>query len=188
MTLRTVFDRVLRSISEQADEMPHSMVLLQRETHYFEAPELQLASERGWGRRFDGNTDPAYCVVQNGGFTMIKTGPYLVNMRQVKQPYFGDCKIDLDIWLPLPEQKTAFLAHRGWVAIDLYSSECKPDEAYAVLARFALQLGDANCSAVYVPKKRLFMPNNGAAEEGLRRFMEGWEGQSSGSHRNALTR
>jgi hypothetical protein len=45
-------------------------------------------------------------------------------------------------------------------------------ESYAVLARFALQLGDANCSAIYFPKEGWMLPNNGEAESELRRLTE----------------
>lgn len=41
-------------------------------------------------------------------------------------------------------------------------------EAYASLARLALQLGDPNCTAIFLPVKNLLMPNDGTAEEGLR--------------------
>ena len=41
-------------------------------------------------------------------------------------------------------------------------------EAYASLAKLALQLGDPNCTAIFVPVKNIMMPNDGTAEEGLR--------------------
>ena len=44
-----------------------------------------------------------------------------------------------------------------------------PDaDAYASLAKLALQLGDPNCTAIYLPTKNVMMPNDGAAEQGLR--------------------
>jgi len=44
-----------------------------------------------------------------------------------------------------------------------------PDaEAYAALATLALQLGDPNCAAIFVPIKNIMMPNDGTAERGLR--------------------
>jgi len=36
------------------------------------------------------------------------------------------------------------------------------------LAKLALQLGDPNCAAIFVPIKNLMMPNDGTAEQGLR--------------------
>jgi hypothetical protein len=41
-----------------------------------------------------------------------------------------------------------------------------------VLARFALQLGDANCCAIYFPEEGWMMPDDGNAEEALRRLIE----------------
>jgi hypothetical protein len=34
--------------------------------------------------------------------------------------------------------------------------------------KLALQLGDPNCTAIFVPVKNIMMPNDGTAEEGLR--------------------
>ena len=41
-----------------------------------------------------------------------------------------------------------------------------------LLARFALQLGDANCCAVYFPKTSVLMPNDGSADTSLREMIE----------------
>jgi hypothetical protein len=53
---------------------------------------------------------------------------------------------------------------------DLSRSERRiPDaDAYASLAKLALQLGDPNCTAAFVPDKNIMMPNDGTAEQGLR--------------------
>jgi hypothetical protein len=80
--------------------------------------------------------------------------------------------------LPREEQKKAWFEHRAWSSLDLWNSakssrrDLPKKEAYAVLARFALQLGDTNCTAIYFPKEGWMLPNNGEAENELRRLIE----------------
>jgi hypothetical protein len=149
---------------------PYSIVLLQRERHFFTSVEIEAAGERGWGKSFDGKADPMYFVVQKGSFTMIKAGTQVVNVLHAKGPYLGD-RQEIADQLSNVEQKDAWLAHNAWLSLDLLLSKLKKAEAYATLARFALQLGDANCTAVYLPKENVLMPNDGTAEEGLRRMI-----------------
>ena len=73
--------------------------------------------------------------------------------------------------MPHQEQKRAWLAHGAWAALDLWDEKPSKKEAYAVLTRFALHLADANCSAIFLPKDHVLMPNDGTAEEGLRRLL-----------------
>jgi hypothetical protein len=76
--------------------------------------------------------------------------------------------------LPQPEQKKAWSEHSACVFLDLFNdlssrSRAIPDaEAYALMAKLALQLGDSNCTAIFVPIKNIMMPNDGTAEQGLR--------------------
>jgi len=158
-------------------DMPDSIVLLMRESHKFTKAELQSAGERGWGRKFDGLEDPMWFVFLSDVLTTLKAGKYLVQLVQFETTYSADLEFGAKN-LPREEQRRAWFEHRAWVALDLWNGnesdgkKLSKKEAYAVLARFALQLGDANCSAIYFPKEGWMMPNNGTAEEGLRRLIE----------------
>jgi hypothetical protein len=147
--------------------MPYSAVLLLRQPHFFTKIELQAAGQRAWGRRFDGEADPMYFVVQEETVTMMKAGTHVVQLVHAEQPYLGDVE-KASRGLPRKEQREAWMAHRAWAALDLWDQKPTKAEAYAVLARLALQLADENCSAVYLPKDNILMPNDGAAAEGLR--------------------
>ncbi|HWW97840.1 MAG TPA: hypothetical protein VNY74_09085 [Edaphobacter sp.] len=138
---------------------------------FFSMEELQAAGQRAWGKRFDGEEDPKYFVVQMGGFTLMKAGRYAVQILHAKQTYFDDPK-EIARQLSNKEQKSAWLQHTAWAALDFRGKEPVENEAYAVLARFALQLGDANCCAVYFPKTSVLMPNDGSAETGLREMID----------------
>ena len=75
---------------------------------------------------------------------------------------------------PRPEQKKAWNEHQACVFLDLFndlsinSRRISNADAYASLAKLALQLGDPNCTAMFVPIKNLMLPNDGTAEQGLR--------------------
>jgi hypothetical protein len=70
--------------------------------------------------------------------------------------------------LPQPEQKAAWKQHKAWAAFNLLNEDVPKGDAYATLAQFVLQLGDANCCGVYFPAENIMMPNDGTAEQGLR--------------------
>ncbi|HEU5339726.1 hypothetical protein [Edaphobacter sp.] len=160
-----------------SEDMLHSIVLLLREARTFSERELQIAGEKGWGKRFDGTEDPMYFVSKSEVLTVLKAGKYVVQLVQVKEPYSDDLEASARN-LTRQEQKKAWFEHRAWSSIDLWngamssSRDLPKKEAYAVLARFALQLGDANCSAIYFPKEGWMMPNDGTAEDGLRRLID----------------
>jgi len=153
------------------EKMPFSIILLLRKPHVFTESELRAAGERGFGKRFDGKADPMYFVVQKGAFTMVKAGPNVMNLVHANQPYLGDAEA-VAKQLPHEEQQRAWLEHTAWAALDFWNLKQPKADAYAVLARLALQLGDQNCSGVFLPADNLMMPNDGTAEEGLRLLMK----------------
>jgi hypothetical protein len=93
---------------------------------------------------------------------MIKAGGNVVNFLQPDQPYMCD-RPGVAKQLPREEQKRAWVEHKAWAALDLLNKEISEAEAYATLARFALHLGDANCTGVFLPQGGVLMPNDGTA-------------------------
>ncbi|MGA2352290.1 MAG: hypothetical protein ABSF70_17775 [Terracidiphilus sp.] len=151
-----------------------SIVIMQREAHRFSDEELQSAGERGWGKTFDGKADPMYFVsADNPALTVVKAGSHIIRVTSVPARYADDDEYALSR-LPLQNQKKAWTEHRACAFLDLFndfSSESRriPDaEAYASLAKLALQLGNPNCAAIFVPIKNIMMPNDGTAEQCLR--------------------
>jgi hypothetical protein len=149
-----------------------SLVILQRVPHFFTSAELEQAGERGFGKSFDGKQNPMYFVVQESFVTFIKAGAHVINMMSAKQPYL-DKPEEVARQLPRVEQKRAWLAHTAWTAFDSHNDKLPPSEAYTALARLVLHLGDANCTGVYIPGEGVFLPNDGTAEEGLRKMIDG---------------
>ncbi len=159
-----------------AKDMPYSIVLLTRVPQMFSKADLEMASERAWGKQFDGKEDPMYFVSCSHGVTFLKAGKYVVQLIHSEQPYSDDLEAGAKS-LPRAEQKKAWFAHQAWFSLDIWNSavaerdNISRKEAYAVLARFARTLGDANCCAVYFPKEGWMLPNDGSAEEGLQRLI-----------------
>jgi hypothetical protein len=164
-----IWNRLTRAFRTRTDEQKqsHSLVLLLRKSRFISKAEVQKAAEAGWNKCFDGQEDPMYFVVQRGTITMIKAGIYVVHLVQADQPYLGDPE-QVAQQLPRGEQKVAWRQHNAWVSFDMLNLDAKREDAYAALAKFALQLGDENCAGVYLPNLEIFMPNDGSAEEGMR--------------------
>lgn len=151
-----------------------SIVIMQRKAHRFNEEELRTAGERGWGKKFDGEEDPMYFVsADHVALTVVKAGPHIIRVTSVPTRYADDDEYALS-QLPQPEQKKAWTEHRACALLDFFNdisrgSKRIPDtEAYASLAKLALQLGNQNCTAIFLPIQNMMMPNDGAAEEGLR--------------------
>jgi hypothetical protein len=168
--------RMIRSIfggREQASR-PRSIVLMQRKPHVFTEEELRAAAERGWGKKFDGVEDPMFFVsADHAAITVIKAGSTIIRIVPAPGRYSDNDEYALS-QLPRPEQKKAWNEHHTCVFLEFFNDlSSKPKEirdvdAYASLATLALQLGDPNCTAIYVPVLNIMLPNDGTAEEGLR--------------------
>jgi hypothetical protein len=173
MNLVKMFKRLVgKAPASEITEM-RSIVIMQRKAHQFNEEELRGAGERGWGKKFDGKEDSMYFVsVDHPVLTVVKAGPHIIRVTSVSSRYNDDDEHSLS-QLSQPEQKKAWTDHHACTFLDLFndfSSESRiPDaEAYASLAKLALQLGDPNCTAVFMPIKNIMMPNDGSAEQGLR--------------------
>jgi hypothetical protein len=156
---------------EKNEEMPYSLVLLLREPHIYSSSELQRAAERAWRRSFDGKADPMYFVVTKGPTSMVKIGSHVVNVLHAAQTYLDDPQATAE-QLPQLDQKKAWLEHQAWAALDFWNLELPKQDAYQTLAKLSLQLADRNCSAIFLPRDEILMPNDGTAEEGLQLLSE----------------
>jgi hypothetical protein len=151
-----------------------SIVIMQREAHRFSDEELRAAGERSWGKKFDGKEDPMYFVsAEHPALTVLKAGPHIIRVTAVPKRYADNDEYALS-QLPQPEQKKAWTEHHACVFLDLFNDLSSKSEripaadAYASLAKLALQLGDPNCTAIFVSIRNMMMPNDGTAEQGLR--------------------
>ena len=112
-----------------------------------------------------------FVSVDHAVLTVVKAGPHIIQVSTVPSRYADNDEYVLS-QLPRPEQKKAWDEHQACTSLHLFNdleSRSIPDkEAYASLAKLALQLGDPNCAAICLPAKNIMMPNDGSAEQGLR--------------------
>jgi hypothetical protein len=174
MNFSWILKKLFGKTEQSETTEPRSIVVMQRSAHSFSEEELRAAAERGWKKKFDGKDDPMFFVsVDHPALTVVKAGTHIIRVTCAPDRYANDDEYALS-QLPRSEQKAAWMQHRGCAFIELFNDlstkeKAIPDaEAYASLARLALQLGDHNCTAIFVPVKNLMMPNDGTAEEGLR--------------------
>ena len=105
--------------------------------------------------------------------TVVKAGPHIIRVPSVPIRYADDDEYALS-YCHSKNRRRLGLRHHACAFLDFLSDPSSkyrivPDaEAYASLAKLALQLGDPNCTAIFVPVKNIMMPNDGTAEEGLR--------------------
>jgi hypothetical protein len=172
---------LVKTLKSLLAKMPHpetaeirSIVIMQRQAHRFSEEELRAGAERGWGKKFDGKEDPMYFVsADHPVLNVVKAGSHTIRITSISSRYSDDDEYALS-QLPQPEQKKAWTEHHAHTLLDLFNdlsskSRIVPDaEAYASLAKLALQLGDPNCTGIFVPLKNILMPNDGTAEQGLR--------------------
>jgi len=174
--LVSLFKRLVggRAASDSADV--RSIVLMQRRAYRFSEDELRMASERGWGKAFDGKEDPMYFVSANDPLRVVKAGRHIIHVSSNPSRYSDDDAYALS-QLPRKEQKRAWIEHNACTFLEFFNDYSSSSDrvsdagAYASLATLAVQLGDPNCVAIFIPNKNIMMPNDGTAEEGLRRFI-----------------
>jgi hypothetical protein len=155
-----------RKKPRKESDMPLSVVLLQKRFAQIDESDLRTAAELGWKKPFDGQADPMYFVSGSGPALMLKAGPYVINIIQADSPYLGAPE-EIAKQLPRMEQRRAWTEHVAWLGIDLWNADVPKQQGYGVLSQLAIHLMSINCCGVYLPGDAVFMPNDGAAEEGL---------------------
>lgn len=161
--IRHAWDRL--TSNEAAGEDPFSIVLLLREATTLDERALRMALDRAHSGKdvvVLGSKRPA---------TLVKVGQRVLSLLRVPGRY--DLEIpEQEILDALDDeaQRNAWRPHQAWMAIDTVGKEIRRKEGYAMLARTALVLGDANCCGIYFPKDGGVWANDGSAEMVLRQL------------------
>ena len=167
MNLKTFLSKLAPKRRRSEVEDPISVVLLQKQPHFFCASELRAAAEKAWRVSFaDGETSKNY-VVQKGFVTLLKADGHVLSLLHQKQPYFKLSDDELRRFLPDESRRDWWRAHKAWCAVDHMNAGKDLEFAYWVLTKLAAEMIDANCCGVYIPGKRIFVPNSTALYEDL---------------------
>jgi hypothetical protein len=153
---------------EKLRNQPVSMVLLLREPHFPTLDQLRSAAEHGFGMSFDGNKESEHCVFQAVLFTLMKAGPHRLSFMNYAKAYnLGEFAGQFIASLSTPSQRNAWAEHRAWTAVDYTKGNADFDLKYSVLAKLCAEMIDSNCTGLYIPGKRNFIPNDGSLYEEL---------------------
>lgn len=153
-----------------SQDEPLSMVLLLRKPHLFSADELRLAAERAWHTSFAGDEKGSmHCVVQSNTVTLMKAGPHGLNFFHYPEPYIENPRENVD-WLPQPSQREAWMQHSACVGVDYLNDGISVELGYSVLSKLVAEMLDGNCTAVYIPRERVLIPNDKSLYLELQKF------------------
>lgn len=155
---------------KQADDnMPCSIVMLLRSPFVMSEGTLKAAASGAFGVPYDGSND-LYFVGWHPRLKTVKAGPYLISVLEAEEPYLGD-PVEVAQGFKDKRPEGAWIEHRAWVALDLMNGEAPKKQAYSVLAKLALELLDARCAGIYLPKENQFtIQSDGSAENHLRKL------------------
>ena len=173
LNLRAALDTLRRSLASpdknKSENLPVSMVLLLRESHFLTLEQLRSAGERAFGVPFSGDMSAPHCVFQKVLFTLMKAGPHTLSFLNYTKPY-GDRPNEFGRAMLTASQRQAWAEHTAWTAVDYAEGGIDLELEYAVLAGLCAEMLDANCVGVYVPRERMFIPNDGSLLPELHRI------------------
>lgn len=159
LNLRAAFDTLRRSLASpdrnKSENLPVSMVLLLRESHFLTLEQLRSAGERAFGVFFSDDTSSPHCVFQKAFFTLMKAGPHTLSFLNFTKPY-GDEEFGRA--MPMASQRQAWAEHTAWTAVDYAKGGIDLELEYALLAALCAEMLDMNCVGVYVPRERMSYP------------------------------
>jgi hypothetical protein len=139
-----------------AEPMPFSLVLLMRKPFLVSKPMLEAAGSAAFGVPYDGS-DPMYFVVQEGA-TMMKAGPYLIQVLHKWGAYLGATKDDTETGAALlPEpQRAMWREQRAWASFDLWNEDVPESQAFHVLSSLVLRLTNERCCGIWIHRRFAF--------------------------------
>jgi len=166
MGLKEALETILNlgKAGQEPGEPPASMVLLLKEQRFPTLEELRQAAERAYGVDFSLDKNSRHCVYVQVLFTLMKVGPHTVSFMFYTKPYGHDSPELGKSWRLL-DHRTAWAEHTAFTAIDYVKGGMDFESRYGLLARLCRELYDANCSGIYLPRERAFVPDERSVRE-----------------------
>jgi hypothetical protein len=172
LNFKRAFDTIRRlgRPVENHDDDPVSLVLLLREPRFSTLDQLRSAGERAFGVPFNGGKESQHFVMQAAHLVIIKVGPHALNFLNHAKPYgASDFPPEFVATFPESNQREAWTAHKAWTAMDYVKGGKNLNAEYGVLATLCAEVVDTNCLALYEPRERTLIPNDGRLRGELKR-------------------
>lgn len=151
------------------DDVSYSIVMLLRSPFAMSEEILKTAANKAYGMPYDGSNE-MYFVGWNPPLKMVKAGASLISILEAEEPYLGD-PFEVARGFKNKRLEEAWIEHHTWVAFDLMNRDIPKKQAYTVLAKLVVELLDARCAGIYLPKDNQFtIESDGSAQEHLRRL------------------
>lgn len=148
---------------------PVSMVLLLRKPIFFSNERLSAAVEQAWGDMLTrGSSD--HFVTRSEDKSVVYVKPHMISLLNSNKPYFNVDPNEHAKTLPQTSQQKAWREHRAWISLDYISSGRDIELEYSTLARLAVEMADENCSGLYIPRERSFVPNDLSLRDALEKM------------------
>lgn len=141
-----------------------SIALLLRWPSRWSKHELVAAAERAWS---NGQSSSEVIAEQSENKTVLIAPPHIVTLLNCDRPYFDEDPHVHAKRLPVKSQQEAWARHTAWIALD-YHGAATVEKTYGVLARLAVELLDANCTAAFIPSECSLIPNDDFLPANLR--------------------
>lgn len=167
MDLKRIFSKLVPRPWQSESKDPISVVLLQRQHHFFSVSELQAVAERAGGVSFTGGAKSKNWVVQKGFVTLMRASGHIFSLFYQKRPYLDLGNQELRKFLPDESRRDWWEAHRPYCPFDHMTAGSNLELAYRVLTKLVAEMIDANCCGVDIPGKRLFIPSDTALYQNL---------------------
>jgi hypothetical protein len=164
MSFGSIVARLLpRKLRDRVAPPPSpSMVLLLREANWPSADVFRLAAERAWGISISGTDESPHFIMHSEEKTVMRAAPHMFTIFGAARPYLDGDPVEHAKLFPLPSQQQAWREHTAWIAINCIDGSGDVELEYCVLAKFAAEMLNANCTGIWVPAESSLAPRDEA--------------------------
>ena len=138
---------------------PVSMVLFLREPASLPHEKLSAVLQQPWCISSVADASESL-ITLSGDKGLVYVKPHLISILNSNKPYLSLDANQQGKLLLQPRQRDAWIQHRGWISLDYLKGGQDLESEYAILARFAAEILDTNCSGLYIPREGSFIPND----------------------------
>lgn len=145
---------------------PVSLVLLLRNPIFFDTERLSASIQYFDAMSsIEGTTDNF--VTSSGETAIVYLKPHMISLLNSDKPYFNVDPNEYAKLFPQASQQQGWSEHRAWTSLDYLRGGRDVEMEYRVLAQLAALILDQNCSGLYIPQEKSFVPNDSSLMNAL---------------------